>query len=257
MELPICPCNSGLPYEECCYKKVGPDGERLFFQGTMFGGENNTWHPRPNTKIFAIISGKSTNKYRDFGKDLASRSKLSNEHHSDFIDIFAMFFSSYERLLTVLQKSQGKGVIFELDTLEARESWKQFLFNGRILLDFLGVYCRGTLGLKEKVEGLSAKKLESLFKVLEKQGRSEPKLLQVKAKIEAISPEIIKFIALRDREKIHGDTIIKFPATNEVGTVYDGELQVDGETFPLIKYSQTAYEDILKLTKILIRIDEA
>ncbi len=255
MALPLCPCRSEELYEECCYKIKGEDGEPLFFKGSMVSDDKGNWHPLPNVRLDVAIVAETTDRYRDFAKNLAGNSDLKTEYHSDFIDTFAIFFSSYEKLLTALTKPQGKGVAFQIDSLEARESWKQFLFNGRILLDFIGLHCRGALGLNQEIGGLNTKKFESLLKILKKAGKNDAIFLVVEDGAKVYKQYILDFIDMRNREKTNADTITKFPAIDsEFGLKNDGELTLDGKAIPMIKFVKTSYESIFGLTRILLNI---
>jgi hypothetical protein len=67
--LPPCPCGSGKLYEECRYKKKGPDGEPVYFKGacSSFDG-GKTWHPVPNVRFAAIVSGQAIDKIQRIRK---------------------------------------------------------------------------------------------------------------------------------------------------------------------------------------------
>ncbi len=258
MSLPLCPCGLGKFYEDCCYKIKGKDGEPLFFKGSAVGDNQGNWHPLPNVRLDVILVGKTDDKYRDFARNLANKSSLKEEHHNDFIDAFAMFFYSYEELLLSLKKPHGKGVTFQMDSLEVRHHWKQFLFNGRVLIDFIGLYCRSTLNLNQEVGGLNSTKFESLLKILQKQGQRDAKLLAIAESIKAYKADVLKFIAMRDREKSNADTIAKFPAIDsELGMKNDGELNLNGEITPMIKFIENSFESILSFTKILLDISDS
>jgi len=255
MSLPLCPCNSGKLYEECCYKIIGTDGERLFFKGAMSSADGKSWHPMPNIKMRVIVGITTTDKFREYAKNLVEKSNLKPSYHLDFINFFAPFFSAYQKLDICLHKSHGKGATFRADTLEVRELWKQYLFNGRSLLDFLGLHCSSTLGLKQRLDGLNSKKLDSLSKILIRQGATDVKFLKIEKEIVNLKCIIVDFIGIRNREKIQGDTILQFPSIAEFNKlIKDGEVQTNEKKLPMIKFIKDSFHSILQLTKILLNI---
>ena len=255
MILPICPCGSGKIYKECCYNKKGLDGKLLFFRGAMIGDTEGKWHPLPNVRIPVIIGTQAIDKYRDFAKDLVIKSKLPKEHHKDFINYYGLFYQSYEQLLKTLVKPGGEGASFQTDSINARNYWKNFLFNGRVLLDFIGLHCREVLGLNQKVGGLDKKKFISLLAILEKQGAKDRKFLDIRNKLKLFITNILQFIDFRNEEKKPGDTIIEFPAIDsELGVVKDGKISLNGENLNMIEFIKNSYDSIYKLTLILLDI---
>jgi hypothetical protein len=251
----LCPCGSGKLYEECCYKKKGADGEPLFFKGAFTSSEGNIWHPIPNVRFQATIVGQAIDKHRELAKQLLTKSRLSERHHEDFINFFGLFDQSYEQLLKTLETPSGKGVSFQTDTIEARKYWKAFLFNGRILLDFIGLHSREALGLNQKIGGLNKGKFESLLTTLERLGARDRKFLEIKAELEPLRNDIIAFIDFRNKEKLPQDTIVEFPVIDaENGLVKDGKISLNGKTFDMIKFIKKSYESICKLTFILLGI---
>ncbi len=254
--LPLCPCGSGNLYEECCYKKKGADGEPLFYKGAGTSSDGgNTWHPIPNVRFAAIIVGQAIDKYREYAKELLTKSTLFERHHKDFINSYGLFYQSYEQLLKTFETPSGKGVSFQTDTIEMRKYWKDFLFHGRILLDFIGLHSREALGLNRDIGGLNKKKFELLLTTLKELGARDNKFLEVKAELELLRNDIIIFIGFRDKEKLSQDTIVEFPAIDdECGLVKDGKVSLNGDTFDMIKFIKNSYESIYKLTLILLGI---
>jgi hypothetical protein len=251
--LPLCPCGSGKLYEECCYKKKGADGKPLFFKGAFKSSDGKVWHPIPNVRFAATIVGQAIDKYREYAKDLVTKSTLSERHHEDFINLFGLFYQSYEQLLKTFEMPSGKGVSFQMDTIEVRKYWKEFLFNGRILLDFVGLHSRATLGLNQAIGGLNEKKFELLLNTLNELGTRDKIFIEIKAELEPLRKDIIIFIGFRDKEKRPQDTIVEFPAIDdEHGLVKDGKVSLNGETFDMIKFIKKSYESIYKLTLILL-----
>lgn len=253
--LPLCPCGSGKLYEECCYKKKGADGERLFFKGALKSSDGNIWHPIPNVRISAIIVGQTIDKYRECAKELLTKSKLAKRHHEDFINYYGLFYQSYEQLLKTFETPSGKGVSFQTDTIEVRKYWKEFLFNGRILLEFIGLHSREVLGLNQDIGGLNEKKFELILSTLENLEARDKKFQKIKAELEPLRNDIIIFIRFRDKEKRPQDTIVEFPTIDdEYGLVKDGKVSLNGDTFDMIKFIKKSYESIHKLTLILLGI---
>ncbi len=255
--LPWCPCGSGKLYEECCYKKKGADGEPLFFKGAFTSSDGgSTWHPIPNVRFAATIVGQSIDKYREYAKELLNKSTLSERHHEDFINSYGLFYQSYEKLLETLEEPSGKGVFFQTDALEVRKHWRDFLFNGRILLDFIGLHSREVLGLNQDIGGLNKKKYELLLTSLDKLGARDNKFLEIKAELKPLRNDIVVFISFRDQEK-NQDTIVEFPTIDsEHGLVKDGKVSVNGNTFDMIRFIKKSYESIYKLTLILLGINQ-
>lgn len=255
MSLPLCPCNSGSLYEKCCYLIKGEDGEPLFFKGAMSGDSQGNWHPLPNSRIDCVLVGRTNDRYREFAKSIADQSGLSTKSSLDFTDNFAIFLYSYEQLLNALKISQGKGIAFQMDSLEGRYHWKQFLFNGRVLLNFIGLHCTSAWGIKQKIDGLNRKKFKSLIKILEHEGRKETKFLTLKEAIIPYEEDILKFIDMRNREKTNYDTISQFPAIDsELGVKQDGELSLDGQNISMIEFIERSFKSILDFSKILLNV---
>jgi hypothetical protein len=143
-----------------------------------------------------------------------------------------------------------------MDTIEVRKYWKDFLFNGRILLDFIGLHSREALGLNQDIGGLDKKKYENLLNTLKELGAKNKNFLEVKAELEPLKNDILIFIDFRDKEKTPHDTIVEFPAIDdEYGLVKDGKISLNGDTFDMIKFIKKSYESICKLILILLGID--
>jgi len=255
MTLPSCPCGSEKLYEKCCYKKKDLGGKSLFFKGAMTKDAKGNWHPLPNVKLAVIIVTQAKDKYRDFAKDLAVKSKLPEKHHKDFVNNYGLFYQSYEHLLRSLEKPSGEGVSFQTDSIEVRRHWKSFLLKGKVLLDFIGLHSRGALNLNQKIGGLSKKKFNSLITVLEKQGAKDKKYLDMKAKLLPLKMKILRFIDFRNAEKTPEDTITEFPVIDsEHGVVEDGKISLRGANFNMIEFIKNSYDSIYKLTLILLGI---
>jgi hypothetical protein len=253
-DLPLCPCGSGKLYEECCYKKKGAGGKPLFFKGAFKSNDGKIWHPIPNVRFQLIIGGQEVDKYREAAKELLTKSTLPEKHHEDFINIYGLFYQAYEQLLKSFKPS-GKGASFQMDTIEVREYWKDFLFNGRILLDFIGLHSREALGLNQDIGGLNERKFELLLTTLNRLGARDKGFLEIEAELQPLRNDIITFIGFRDKEKLPQDTIVEFPAIDdEHGLVKDGKVSLNGKTFDMIKFIKKSYESISKLTLILLGI---
>jgi hypothetical protein len=255
--LPLCPCGSGKLYEECCYKKKGADGEPLFYKGAMTSNDGgHTWHPIPNVRFAATIVGQAIDKYREAAKELLTKSTLPEKYHADFINYYGLFYQAYEQLLKSFKPS-GKGASFQMDTIEVRRYWKDFLNHGRILIEFLGLHSREALGLNQDIGGLDKKKFDLLLTTLERLGARDKKYLELKAELEPLKNDIVTFIRFRDKEKSPQDTIVEFPAIDdEHGLVKDGKVSLNGNTFDMIKFIKKSYESISKLTLILLGVNQ-
>jgi len=222
----------------------------------MFSSDSGSnWHPIPNKRFAAIIVGQSIDKYRTYAEDLVIKSKLPEALHTDFINHYGIFYQSYEQLLNSLTASHGKGVSFQTDTVEARKNWRDYLLNGRILLDFLGLQCNKTLGLNQDIGGLNKKKFSLLLATLEKQGASDKHYLEIKSKLESLREDAVRFIGFRDREKVAGDTIAEFPSIDdEFGVVMGGVIRLDACNYDMIEFIKDSYEVIFKIILILLAI---
>lgn len=254
--LPLCPCGSGNLYEKCCYKKKGADGEPLFYKGAMTSNDGgHTWHPIPNVRFAAIVVGQAIDKHREYAKDLVAKSTLTERFHEKFINSYGLFYRSFEQLLKACQTPSGKGVSFQMDTIDVRKCWKEYLLHGRILLDFLGLHSRTTLGLSQDIGGLNEKKFDLLLTTLQKLGARDKKFLDIKAELEPLRDDIVAFIRFRDKEKLPQDTIVDFPVIDsEYGLVKDGKVSVNGDAFDMVKFIKKSHESIHKLTLILLGI---
>lgn len=247
-KLPLCPCGSGNLYEECCFKKKDSEGKPLFFKEAMFGDGNN-WHPIPNSRIMVIVGGQSTDKYRDYAKTLIKESTLKEKNWDKFINLYGGFYSAYEQLLIALKKDHGgEGASFQTDSIESRKCWKDFLMNGRILIDFLGLHSRESLELWTDIGGLNKKSFQTLLNAVENKG-----LVNVSKRLNNLKEDIITFINIRDREKVSSDTILEFPAIDkEYGVIKDGKITNNGNYFDMLDFIEKSYKSINKLTIILI-----
>lgn len=253
--LPLCPCGSGKLYEDCCYKKKGDDGEPLFYKGAVTSSDGIKWHPIPNVRFQVIVVGEDLDKYRKYAKELLTKSELGGRNHEEFINCYGLFYRSYEELLKVLEKPSGKGASFQTDSIEVRKCWKDFLFQGRILIDFIGLHSREVLGLKKAIGGLNKRTFELLLNTLKELGARNKRFLIIEAQLEAIKNDIVVFIDFRDKEKLPQNTIIDFPAIDdEYGLVKDGKVGFNGETFDMIEFIKKSYDSICKLTLILLGI---
>ncbi len=144
-----------------------------------------------------------------------------------------------------------------MDTIEVRKCWKDFLINGRILLDFIGLHSRETLRLGQDIGGLNDKKFDLILSTLEKLGARDKKFLDIKSELEQLRNGIIIFISFRDKEKLPQDTIVEFPVIDdEYGLVEDGKISLDGDTFDMIEFIKKSYESTCKLTSILLGIGD-
>jgi len=227
----------------------------MFFKGAFTSSDGNIWHPIPNVRFAATIVGQAIDKYREYAKELVTKSKLLERHHEDFINHYGLFYQSYEQLLKTFEKPSGKGVSFQMDTIEVREHWKGFLFHGRILLDFIGLHSRETLRLNQDIGGLNDRTFTLILSRLEKLGAVDKNFLEIKAGLELLQYDIIIFIRFRNEEKGPRDTIIEFPTIDdEYGLVKDGKVRLNGDTFDMIKFIKESYESIHKLTLILLAI---
>lgn len=256
MSLPLCPCQSGKPYEECCFKIKGEDGEPLYFKGSSFAGTDDIWHPEPLVRIWARMQVKTVDKYRERGESLATRSRLAAKHHEKFINAWGLFQNAHEKLMEQLLASGGKGVSFQVDSLDARERWRNFLFNGRTLLDFAGLHARGIL-INQDLGGLNARSFDSLLIHLTNEGASNPDQLAVKGRLEILKDTIVFFIDVRDKEKAEGNTLLSFPS------IFEGQVEADGEvsgktgTKPLLQFIQESAAAIETLAKELLKIEDS
>lgn len=250
--LPLCPCGSGKLYEECCYTKKGIDGEPLFFNGALFN-DGEKWHPIPNIRFEMTVIGEILDKYREKAIDLLSHSTLNTKYHKSFVDSFGVFYQSYENLLNAIERPGGKGAYFQMDSVEIRKCWQDYLFHGRILLDFLGLHCRSTLLLKQDIGGLNKKKYDLLLKTLEKLGEKEQRYYQIKSLLDSVKENIITFIEFRDKEKLFQNTITSFPVIDmDKGLIKDGIIVLHGFNYDMVKFIRNSYASIYNLTKVLL-----
>jgi len=255
MSLPLCPCNSGKLYEECCYRKKDSSGKPLFFKGAMTGDSKGNWHPFPNIRLAVIIGTQAIDRYRDFATKLVTKSRLPGKHHKDFVNNYALFYQAYDDLMKSLEKTGGEGVAFQTDSIESRAKWKNFLLTGRILLDFIGLHSRESLNLDQDIGGLNKKKFNLLITTLEKLGKKDKKFLGLINRLIPLREDVLRFIDFRDEEKKPKDTIIEFPSVDsEYGIVRDGKVSLKGINFDMIQFIKNSYETIYKLNLIVLDV---
>jgi hypothetical protein len=193
---------------------------------------------------------KAIDKYRAHAADIVAKSKLNEKHREKFINLYGVFYKSYDQLLESLRKTGGKGVAFETDSVESRKHWKDFFFHGRILIHFLGERAKETLDLKREIGSLNDRGYNNLLVALD-----EVKKQDIRAEVEKIKDKILTFIDFRDKEKLFKDTIISFPATDsEFGVIKDGEISLDGKNFGMISFVNDSYKNIEELITILLQI---
>jgi hypothetical protein len=254
IDLPKCPCGSDKFYEDCCYKKFGSDGKRLFFYGQMSGNANGNWHPIPNSRLKVIIGTITVDPAREFASKIANESRLNVKNRKKLINVLSLFSDSYKKFIDESKKSGGEGVSFQIDSLAVRSYWRAFLINGRILLHFLGEHSRETLGLKQEVGSLNKKTLENFLRLLKETEAINHNLQEVREFVEKVQKEIVDFVALRDEEKRPGNsTIDVFPTINpEGGLERDGKVGYSGNKFNMIAFVKKSYDDIIQLTKLLM-----
>ncbi|KKS03075.1 MAG: hypothetical protein UU57_C0038G0001 [Candidatus Woesebacteria bacterium GW2011_GWE1_41_24] len=221
----------------------------------MSGDEKGNWHPLPNIRLKVILVTHAVDKHRDFAQELAIKSNLPEKYHKDFVNDYGLFYQSYEHLLESLEKPSGGGVSFQTDSIEVRKYWRDFLFNGRVMLDFVGLHSKEALGLTQKIGGLNKKKFALLLTFLEKQGATDKRFLGVKVKLEPLKTDVLRFIDFRDREKTSGNTIAEFPVIDsEYGIVEGGKISLNGVGFNMVEFVKSSYNSIYKLTLILLGI---
>jgi hypothetical protein len=252
--LPLCPCGSGKLYEECCYKKTGNDGQPLFFKGAITSNDGGiSWHPIPNVALKAVIVGRDINPHRDRATGLLKGSKLGVKHHQQFIDLYANFHKAYVQLLDSIFTPRGTNVSFQIDTTEGRKLWADFLYHGRILLDFVGLHSRENLNLKRDIGGLNAKKFDLIVSTLGDLATYNAQYNEAKAQLQIIRQDIIDFIELRNREKITHDTILSFPAIDSQGNiVIEGKIRLGSKIFEMVSFVKKSLDFIDKLVSILL-----
>ena len=251
---PTCPCGSGKSYEECCYRTKGPDGQPLFFRGAFKSNDSGkTWHPIPNAALSVIVVGRGQDIHRKRATLLLETSALPIHLHQKFSDLYAVFYQSHEELLRSLLTPKGTNVAFQIDTTTGRRLWKDFLFQGRILIDFLGLHSRQTLNLKADVGGLNARTFKLILATLRELGAMDDKYLQIEAQLLPLLQDILDFIDVRDKEKTPYDTIIEFPAIDHQGRVImDGKIHLNDRITDMLDFINRSVESIDRLTPILL-----
>ena len=252
--LPPCPCGSGKSYEGCCFKKKGPDGQPLFFRGAITSNDaGKTSHPIPNAALSVVLAGRGQDKHRERATLLLQTSALPTHLHQKFSDLYAVFYQSHEELLRSLRIPQGTNVAFQIDTTTGRRLWKDFLFHGRILLDFLGFHSRQTLNLKADIGGLNSRTYKLILTTLRQLGAKDNKYLRIEAQLLPLQQDILDFIDVRDKEKTPYDTIIEFPAIDHQGrVVMNGKIRLNDRIMDVLDFINRSVESIDKLTPILL-----
>jgi hypothetical protein len=154
MKLPLCPCKSGKLYEECCWNKKDTTGKRKYDQGLMTQDSKGVWHPIPNASLKMVIHGKTVDEHEKYGSSLTQNLNLSDKQKSKLSKNLSTFRRAYLKLSNYLQTPQGSNVSFCTDSTGL---WRDYLINGRILLDLLGHYSDLLLNFKQKIGGLNKK----------------------------------------------------------------------------------------------------
>jgi len=243
-ELPQCPCNSGKPYETCCYLIELPNGEKKYFNGAITR-VNSVWHPLPNVRIKAILHGKTINEHTKFAEKWLN-SKLTKKQADRLRHNLESFHKSKMALVEVLQQPGATNVSTAFESPELNTGWQSYLVNTRILLDTLGLFAYSTMGLKQNVGGFSKKRLPNFRQQLEVIKKDSSL-----AKLDEISPILLDLIELRNFEKITGSTILEPPIISPEGVPAGGKLHSDnrefGDMIEFIRKSNDAMEAFLLL----------
>jgi hypothetical protein len=209
----------------------------------------------PNIQIAMTLGVKVNDKFREHAESIVKRSKLPQERYTDFVNAFALFLASYSGFIQEVSKPHGTGASFSVDSIEGRETWRKFLVNGRILIDFIGRHTCAALNLKQPLgKTFNLDSIDSLIKILGNEGRKRPELLLIKDKLLQIRPSLKTFIDLRNLEKFSGDTIVEFPAVHEKGITKDGVVRTQEATYPMVHTAESAYKAICLLVDLLLGI---
>jgi hypothetical protein len=221
--LPLCPCESGKLYEECCYTIQLPDGSRRFFDGLMTReSDDKPWHPFPNARLQAVLIGEMLDEFRQTAMAFSRSTKLSEPHRKTLADRLAGFLRAYADLKEYLAKPQARGVSMSMTSTELTGLWWQYISTARTLLDFVGYRSRSALQLKSDISGLSRKKLPELRRALSR----DPQLAGVLSKVDLLAPTLLDLIDVRDREKVEGGTILEAPSISPEGKSWGGVVKV-------------------------------
>ena len=164
--LPLCPCQSGKLYEECCWNRIDITGKRKYERGLLTQDAQGVWHPIPNASLQMVVGGSSIDEHSKYGLGLTQDLKLSENQRSKLSKNLSIFHRAYSGLLNYLQTPQGTNVSFCFDSTGLRGLWRAYLMDGRILLDLIGHYSNLLLNFEKKIGGLNKKKIKTMHGAL-------------------------------------------------------------------------------------------
>lgn len=154
-----------------------------------------------------------------------------------------------EYLLTPIGDHQVK-----FEPTEFASLWSSYLMQGRQLIDKLGDCIDLCFSLNEKrKKGLNAKGFGALRNIVEKKGQSREDLAPLLALLNQYESPISTFIALRDQEKIHKNTLKEIPRVNPDGRATGGIIRLADQNmeFELLPYFKESQAHLIGFTKAI------
>jgi len=248
-----CPCGSGKEYEVCCYKIVGPDGKRKFYGGAARQDSFGKWHPMPGPGLAVTVIGTVVDEATQLSERLAASSQLPPNRHARWMKCFVPFERAYRDLKEYLHTPQGHGASFQMHSPRLTTLLRSFLFSGRMLIDYVGLQAPTTLHLKEKVRGINAERYESLVAELMANESHEP----IAKKLSGLKSGILRFIEVRNTEKVHQNALKEPPTISPSGISSGGLIwnSFGKEDIGFHPFVEGSYDVILRFLKVILCIN--
>lgn len=210
--------------------------------------DDGTWIKKGG-KLKMALGTKNISNADLVARDIVKNKRIGKIQKAKLTTKIAQFVSAYDELNTYLHTSKGNVPVSE-DSIELKNKWHSYLFNGRELLDELGKVIHISFDLKQNVAGLNKKKIESLKKNVTQAMRKKDGLAPLLEVINEFELTILEFIALRNFEKTNGNSIVEPPMISENGFPSGGSLNDIEKSFS--EYYKFSYNSILNLSKKIV-----
>jgi hypothetical protein len=250
-QFPKCPCGSEKPYEECCYLIVNSAGNHKYHNGAS-SFSNGQWHPLPLVRFAAILGVKENDRIEERSRTLLQNVKLDSQKKEKIIIELTIFEKSFLDLIGELQSKTAKNISVITESIEIRKLWRNYLINGRELLNKTGYYSNVVLKLKNELGGLNKKSIKHLIDQL-----TDDKPKNFLKKNEKL---LIDFITIRDIEKSNHSTVSEFPIVSPEGKIIGGKIGGRKENisinYEFSDFLVNSHNLIIETSKLLLGINK-